>query len=67
MHSSFESIRRRTLLSLAGATTLAVLCGVMHVDAHAQAAAYPSRPIKIIVPFPAGTGTDGTARVFAKK
>jgi tripartite-type tricarboxylate transporter receptor subunit TctC len=62
-----ETMRRRMFLSLGGAAALAVLCGGVHVDAHAQAAAYPSRPIKIIVPFPVGTGTDGTARVFAKK
>jgi tripartite-type tricarboxylate transporter receptor subunit TctC len=67
MHFSTETIRRRMFLSLGGAAALAVLCGSVHVDARAQAAAYPSRPIKVVVPFPVGTGTDGTARVFAKK
>jgi tripartite-type tricarboxylate transporter receptor subunit TctC len=67
MHPSFGTNRRRMLLSLGGAAVLASLLSGVHVDARAQAAAYPSRPIRIIVPFPAGTGTDGTARVFAKK
>lgn len=28
---------------------------------------YPSRPIKLVVPFPAGTLTDVVARTFAEK
>lgn len=33
----------------------------------ALAQTYPDRPIKLVVPFPAGGGADGTARVFADK
>ena len=36
------------------------------VALHATAAPYPSKPIKIIVPFPAGSGTDTGARVLGK-
>lgn len=31
---------------------------------HAQPAAYPNRPIKIVVPFTAGSGSDNSARYF---
>src|SRR6266567_1046950 len=33
--------------------------------AHAQA--YPTRPIKIVVPFPAGGPTDGMARIISER
>jgi tripartite-type tricarboxylate transporter receptor subunit TctC len=35
-------------------------------QAMAGAAPYPAKPIKIIVPFPAGSGTDNGARVLSK-
>jgi tripartite-type tricarboxylate transporter receptor subunit TctC len=37
------------------------------VTARAQAAQWPSRPVKIIVPVAAGTATDLTARIFGDK
>ena len=51
-------MKRVVLLSVAVA--LAVLNGV----AHARAQAYPSRPITIIVPFPAGGSTGALARIL---
>jgi tripartite-type tricarboxylate transporter receptor subunit TctC len=35
--------------------------------AHAQSQAYPNRPIKVVVPFPAGGPTDGTARIISDR
>src|SRR5216684_8794700 len=35
--------------------------------AHAQSQAYPNRPIKIVVPFPAGGPTDGMARIISDR
>jgi tripartite-type tricarboxylate transporter receptor subunit TctC len=35
--------------------------------AHAQSQAYPDRPIKVVVPFPAGGPTDGTARIISDR
>jgi tripartite-type tricarboxylate transporter receptor subunit TctC len=35
--------------------------------AHAQSQAYPNRPIKVVVPFPAGGPTDGMARIISDR
>ncbi len=52
---------RRTLLSLSFLASLAPLV------APAFAQDYPSKPIKIVVPFPAGGSSDGTGRLIADK
>jgi len=35
--------------------------------AHAQSQGYPNRPIRVVVPFPAGGPTDGTARIISDR
>lgn len=50
-------MRRRTLLTLA----------TLPLPALAQSGAWPSRPIRIIVPFATGGGTDVTMRLLAPK
>lgn len=42
---------------------LGALMGILF-SAHAQAQGYPSRPIKIIVPFPSGNASDVAARIL---
>jgi len=51
--------------SLATQAIVLVLAGLCSPGAHSQH--YPSRPVHIVVPFPAGGGTDTTARVLAEK
>ena len=56
--------RRTTLGALAGAGLLAM--GSLMAPA-AQAQGFPSKTIKFVVPFGPGSGTDTSARYFAKK
>ena len=53
-----QSFCRRSVLIACGAV---MLCG------SAMAQTYPSRPVKIVVPFPAGGSNDIVARVLAQK
>ncbi|MFT4100846.1 MAG: tripartite tricarboxylate transporter substrate binding protein [Burkholderiaceae bacterium] len=53
------------------AMAVTIACGLAAQPGPAAAGAaagdYPSRPIKFIVPFPPGSGTDTSARYFGKK
>src|SRR5688572_5513005 len=58
------------VVSLIGPTGVAIALlaagfAGMHADALAQGA-YPSKPVRVIVPYPPGAGTDFTAREIAK-
>lgn len=65
-----DTLRRRTLrifLGLSGCLATAGLLGV-HQPAQAQDAAdYPNRPVRVIVPYAAGGGTDIAGRLIASK
>jgi tripartite-type tricarboxylate transporter receptor subunit TctC len=54
-------VRRAALLCAAVAAAAAVVVPC------AQAQSYPSKPIRMIVPFPAGGGSDSTARILAQR
>jgi len=60
---------RRTALkqgaAVLGMAALATNGLFLSGNARAQAA-YPSRAVRFVIPFPPGTGTDATARIFAK-
>jgi tripartite-type tricarboxylate transporter receptor subunit TctC len=55
----------RTLQALLVCAVSAALCDIA-LPTPVQAQEFPSRPIKLIVPFPAGGGIDVTARVVAQ-
>ncbi|QIL73811.1 tripartite tricarboxylate transporter substrate binding protein (plasmid) [Diaphorobacter sp. HDW4B] len=59
IHDTPPSLRRRSLLLLAAAGTVAAPFGL------ANAADYPNKPIKLIVPFPPGGSVDTVARTLA--
>lgn len=56
---------RRTALQ--AAALAAVPAAWLPTAAQAQPAAFPARPVKLIVPFPAGGPVDATARVLAQR
>jgi len=55
----------RTLTRIPAVATAAALALAALGTAPAQAQAYPERPVRIVVPFPAGGGTDALTRQIA--
>jgi tripartite-type tricarboxylate transporter receptor subunit TctC len=54
-------------LWLVGVCTLVLWSGTVTAQTNSIADEYPNRPIKIVVPFPAGGGTDILARLVGQK
>lgn len=61
VRAGLRGSRRALMLAAAGAVMLAAATGF------AQAQKYPDKPIRIIVPYAAGGGTDTMARFLAKQ
>jgi tripartite-type tricarboxylate transporter receptor subunit TctC len=55
----FMKYRRMLMLALAS------LCAAVPVSAQTQGASYPSKPVKLVVPYAAGGSTDQLARAVA--
>jgi tripartite-type tricarboxylate transporter receptor subunit TctC len=58
------TLPRRTLLATCTLLLGATLAG--HATAQADAASYPNKPIRLIVPFPAGGAADALARAMGQ-
>ena len=56
--------RRHTLRRLG---LLGVACGLAALGLPAQAQSFPSKPVRILTPFPAGAGPDAALRVLAEQ
>jgi tripartite-type tricarboxylate transporter receptor subunit TctC len=60
MNASHRLSRRRLLHSATGAAALAL------IPRNARTEAYPTRPVRLVVPFPAGGATDLLARLIGQ-
>ncbi len=59
-------MKRRNII-LSTAATAAMLSALGTTSTFAQTAAWPNKPVKLVVPFPAGTSPDTTARLVGDK
>ena len=57
----------RTLAACVGVAVAGVVAAAIPVSSALAQSAYPSKPIRLIVPFPPGGGTDMIARAVAQK
>jgi tripartite-type tricarboxylate transporter receptor subunit TctC len=57
----------KSSLALLATISTSLLATILSIDSAAAQEHYPSRPIKIIVPYPAGGATDVVARLLADK
>jgi tripartite-type tricarboxylate transporter receptor subunit TctC len=64
-HDEERGVLRRTVIIAAG-LAVGLVVGLAFTASHALAQTYPNRPVKIVVPFGAGGGTDALARFLAK-
>jgi tripartite-type tricarboxylate transporter receptor subunit TctC len=59
-------MRTRNFLTALALTALAAMAA-LPLAAHGQAADYPNRPVKMLVPFPPGSATDLAARIMGQQ
>lgn len=66
MHSNSDFRRRRLSICLAASALVGMVGALAPASAQAQAAAWPNRPIEMIVAYAPGGGTDLVARLLAR-
>ena len=64
MAADTSGMNRRTFLR---ATTGSLIAAVRPASAQSAASAWPTRTVRVIVPYPAGGSTDVLARIFAER
>ncbi|WP_427306145.1 Bug family tripartite tricarboxylate transporter substrate binding protein [Cupriavidus sp. H39] len=60
----FQRFSRRRMLAMVSGLTVA--CAASQLVWAAGPNEYPGKPVRVVVPFPAGSGTDNTARYIAQ-
>ncbi len=59
-------IKQRLVMPLLLTAVIGVACAAAGLARAADADGYPAKPIRVVVPFPAGSGTDNSARFIAE-